>query len=96
MQVFFKVPVQIRQESGRYIASCFLVDNLCEGSNKHEVLEDLTVAVQSFMTTCAQERAIDALLHRHDLRLPEKGEELATGRYIDIAIQLKVPALGPR
>lgn len=92
MQVFFKVPVQIREENGRYIASCFLVDTHCEGPTKHEALETLTEAVHSFMTSCARDRTLDAMLRRHDLRLPDEGDELATGRYIDVSIQLKLPA----
>lgn len=94
MQVYFKVPVQIREEGGRFFASCFLVDVHCEGPTKFEALEDLTKVVQSFVTSCAKDRALDAVLHRHDLRLPDARDELATGRYIDVSIQLKIPALG--
>lgn len=91
MQVYFKVPVQIGEENGRYLASCFLVDTPSEGATKHEALETLTKAVHSLMTSCARDRALDAMFHRHDLRLPEQGDELATGRYIDVSIQLKIP-----
>jgi len=90
MQMFFKVPVDIRQEDGRFVASCFLLDTEHEGPNKHETLESLTIAVQSYMTSCCAERSIDAVLHRYDLRLPEPGDELVTGHYIDVSVLLKM------
>ena len=92
MDMYFKVPVQIGQKDGRYIAKCFLVDLPSEGPTKHEALEALTEAVQSLVTSCAKDRSLDAMLHRHDLRLPDQGDELATGRYIDVSIRLKIPA----
>ena len=92
MQVYFKVPVQIGEENGRYLASCFLVDTPSEGPTKHDALESLTTAVHSLMISSARDRALDAILHRHDLRIPDQGDELATGRYIDVSIQLKIPA----
>lgn len=96
MQVYFKVPVEIKEKDGRYIASCFLVDTHSEGPTKHEALDALTEAVHTFMTTSARKRELDSILHRHDLRLPDQGEELATGRYIDVSIQLKIPAQTPK
>ena len=92
MQMFFKVPVEIRQQDGRFIASCFLLDTHHEGANKHETLVALTNALQAFMTSCCGDRAIDAVLHRHDLRLPNVEDELRTGRYVDVSILLKIPA----
>jgi hypothetical protein len=93
LQIYFKVPVEVRREDGRFVASCFLLDTLHEGPNKHETLVALTDAVQAFMTARCNDRAVDDMLHQHDLRLPEAGDELVTGHYIDVAIQLKIPAL---
>lgn len=90
--MFFKLPVEIRQEDGRFVASCFLLDTPQEGPNKHETLAALTNAVQSYMTSCCGDRAIDAVLHRHDICLPDAGEELKTGHYIDVEVLLKIPA----
>lgn len=92
MQVYFKVPVEVREENGRFIASCFLLESTHEGPNKHEALEALTNAVQTFMTACCGERTMDAVLHRHDLRLPDDGDEIHTGRFVDASILLKLPA----
>jgi hypothetical protein len=92
MQMFFKVPVEIRKVDGGFVASCFLVDAPQEGPNKHETLVALTNVVQEYVTSCCGDRAIDAMLHRHDLRLPEAGDELKTGHYIDVSILLKIPA----
>jgi hypothetical protein len=39
MQVFFKVPVEISEEGGRFVVSCFLLDGQHEGPNKHETLQ---------------------------------------------------------
>lgn len=94
MQMFFKVPVEIRQVGERFVASCFLLDAHHEGPNKHETLVALTNAVQAFMTSCCDDRAIDAMIRRHDLRVPEIGDELTTGHYIDVSILLKAPAAG--
>jgi hypothetical protein len=93
LQIYFKVPVEVRKEDGRFVASCFLVDSLHEGPNKHETLAALTDTVQAFMTRCCNDRALDDVLHQHDLRLPDPGDELVTGHYIDVSIQLKTPAL---
>ena len=93
LQIYFKVPVEVRKEGGRFVASCFLLDTRHEGTNKQETLAALTDAVQAFMTTRCKDRTVDAVLRQHDLRLPEPADELVTGHYIDIAIALKIPAL---
>lgn len=93
LQIYFKVPVEVRKDGGRFVASCFLLDTLHEGPNKQEALAALTDAVQAYMTACCKNRAVDAVIHKHDLRLPDAGDELVTGHYIDIAIALKIPAL---
>jgi hypothetical protein len=93
LQIYFKVPVEIRKENGSFVASCFLLDSQHAASNKHEALVALTDAVQAFMTTCCDRRAIDDVLREHDLRRPDAGEELVTGHYVDVSIQLKIPAL---
>ena len=93
LQIYFKVPVEVRREDGRFIASCFLLDSTQEGPSKHETLAALTDAVQQYMTACCNDRTIDDLLHRHNLHLPGDNEELVTGHYIDVAIQLKIPGL---
>ena len=38
-------------------------------------------------------RTVDEVLHQHDLSLPHPDEELVTGRYIDVSVMLKIPAL---
>ena len=93
LQIYFKVPVEVRREDGRFVASCFLLDTRHEGPNKHETLVALTDAVQTFMTERCNARAVDDMLHQHDLHVPDEGEELVTGHYIDVAVNLKIPAL---
>jgi hypothetical protein len=93
LQIYFKVPVEIRKKNGRYVASCFLLDIVQEGANKQETLAALTDAVQLFVTACCGSRELDEMLRRHDLRLPEVGDEMVTGHYIDVAVALKIPKL---
>jgi hypothetical protein len=93
LQIYFKVPVEVRREEGRFVASCFLLDTLHEGPNKHGALAALTDAVQAYMSACCDARALDEVLQQHDLRLPAAEDELVTGHYIDVSVQLKIPAL---
>lgn len=95
MHIVFKVPVDIEQIDGRFIASCFLLDTRHEGLTKHETLVALTGAVQSLLTSSCADRAIDAMLRRHDIRLPDAGDELETGHYIDVTVRLKITTPHP-
>ena len=89
--MYLKVPVRVRPENGRFVSSCFLLDQPQEGPTKHAALEALTNAVQSFMTSCYRDRRIDSLLHEHDLRLLNVGDEITSGRYIDVSVMLRAP-----
>ena len=89
--MYLKVPVHVRPENGRFISSCFLLDQPQEGPTKHAALEALTHAAQSFMTSCCKDRRVDALLHEHDLRVLNAGEEITSGRYIDVSVMLRAP-----
>jgi hypothetical protein len=93
LQVYFKVPVEVRGENGAFVASCFLLSTTCSGPTKHEALDALTAAVQGFLSAQCAGRTLDEVLRRHDLRLPHPDEELVTGRYIDVSVMLKIPAL---
>lgn len=93
LQVYFKVPVEVRDENGSFVASCFLLSTTCAGATKHEALDLLTAAVQDFLAAQCAGRTVDEVLHQHDLSLPHPDEELVTGRYIDVSVMLKIPAL---
>ncbi len=93
LHVYFKVPVEVRDENGRFVASCFLLPATCDGETKFEAISALTEVVRIFLTAQCTGRTLDDVLHRHDLQLPHPHEELVTGRYIDIAVQLKIPGL---
>ena len=93
LQIYFKVPVDVRKDEGGFVASCFLLESQHAAPNKHEALVALTDAVQTFMTSCCDRRVVDDVLRQHDLRLSDAGEAVVTGHYIDVAIQLKIPAL---
>jgi hypothetical protein len=91
LQIFFKVPVEVWQEDDCYFSSCFLLDTVHTGPNKHESLMALTDAVQGFMTICCNNRAVDDVMRQHGLCEPSADDEMATGNYIDISIRLKIP-----
>jgi hypothetical protein len=93
LQVYFKVPADVQGEEGRFVASCFLLTATCTGATKHEALSALTEAVQAFLAQQCAGRTLDDVLRRHNLHLPHPDEELVTGRYIDVSVLLKIPAL---
>jgi hypothetical protein len=49
--------------------------------------------VQAFLAQQCAGRTLDDVLRRHNLHLPHPDEELVTGRYIDVSVLLKIPAL---
>ena len=67
VQICVKVPVEIRNEDGRIITSCFLLDTAQQGSNKPAALDALTDAVRSFLISCFDNGSIDRMLYDHDL-----------------------------
>lgn len=89
VNVYMKLPTMVRVENGRYVASCFLLDQSYEGATKHDALDALTKAAQAYITLCYQERRLDALLQAHDLQVQSAGEDVTSGRYIDVAVILK-------
>lgn len=93
LQVYFKIPADVRGEQGCFVASCFLLKATCTGATKHEALDALTAAVQAFLAQQCAGRTLDDVLRQHDLRLPHPDEELVSGRYIDVAVLLTIPAL---
>ena len=89
--MYLKVPVRVQPENGRFISSCFLLDQPQAGPTKHAALEALTKALQSYMTSCYRDRRIDTLLHEHDLCVLNVGDEITSARYIDVSVVLRAP-----
>jgi hypothetical protein len=93
LQIYFKVPVEVRRDEGGFVASCFLLDDRFKGATKHDALMALTADVQELMTARCSARMLDALLRQYDLHVPDPNEELVSGHYIDVAVQLKIPGM---
>jgi len=92
IRVSLRVPVDVREENGRYVASCFLLDSHQEATSKHDAIENMANAVQSHMSSRFNDRAIDALLRDHALDAQHGRSEVEGGPYIDISIMLKAGA----
>ncbi len=91
IRVSVKVPVEVRQENGRFIATCFLLSSSHDAPSKHGALENLAGAVQALMFSRFKDRDIDRLLQDHDLRAHLASNGIAGGSYIDVSVTLKAP-----
>ena len=88
VHISVKVPVEIRNEDGRIVTSCFLLDTPQEGSNKSDALDALTDAVRSFLISCFGNGSIDRMLHDHELCPQDVRSGVIDGRYIEISLTL--------
>lgn len=88
VQIFVKVPVEIRNEDGRIVTSCFLLDTAQEGSNKPAALDALTDAVRSFLISCFDNGSVDRMLHDHDLCAHDVRSSIIDGHYIEVSLTL--------
>ena len=88
VHISVKLPVEIRNEEGRIVASCFLLDTSQEGSNKHDALDALTDAVRSFLISCFGIGSIDRMLHDHELCPQDVRGGVMDGRYIEVSLTL--------
>ena len=88
VHITVKVPVEIRNEDGRIVTSCFLLDTPQEGSNKHDALDALTDAVRSFLISCFGNGSIDRMLQDHELCPQDVRSGVMDGRYIEVSLTL--------
>ena len=91
LRVSFRVPVEVRQENGRYIATCFLLDVQREAPSKHEALEGMVKAVQLHLYSRFKDRTIDSLLRDHDLEAQPAPGGIEGSSYVDVSVMLKAP-----
>jgi hypothetical protein len=92
IRVSFRVPVKVRQENDRFIATCFLLESLQEAGNKHDAIENMAIAVQLKMFSRFNNRAVDAFLRDHEFDAQNERSEIEGGPYIDVSIMLKAGA----
>ncbi len=92
VHISVKLPVNIRNEDGRIVTSCFLLDTPQEGLNKPDALDALTDAVRSFLISCFENGTIDRMLHDHELCPQDVASSVIEGRYIEVSLMLKAPA----
>ena len=89
LEVNFKVPARVRQENGRFIATCFLVDSPFDAPSKDEALARLSAAVRLCMAEVIDARTFDEMLARHELRAHGRNETFEAGPYIEVAVALR-------
>ncbi|MGC2519401.1 MAG: hypothetical protein WA373_09895 [Burkholderiales bacterium] len=92
IRVSFRVPVEVRQENGRFIATCFLLDSRQEATSKHDAIENMANAIQLQMFSRFRDRAIDTFLHDHGLDAHDESSGIEGGPYVDVSIMLKADA----
>ena len=92
IRVSFRVPVEVRQEDGRFIVTCFLLESRQEATSKHDAIENMAIAVQLKMFSRFNNRAIDALLRDHELDARHDSSGIEGGPYVDVSIMLKAGA----
>ena len=88
VHISVRVPVEIRNEDGRIVTSCFLLDTPQKGSNKHDTLNALTDAVRSFLISSFGNGSIDRMLHDHELCPQDARSSVIDGRYIEVSLTL--------
>lgn len=88
VHITVKVPVEIRNEDGRIVTSCFLLDTPQAGLNKHDALDALTDAVRSLLISCFDNGSIDRMLHDHELCPQDVRSDVIDGRYIEVSLTL--------
>jgi len=88
VHISVRVPVEIRNEEGHIVTSCFLLDTPQEGSNKHDALDALTDAVRSFLISSFGNGSIDRMLHDHKLCPQDVQSGVIDGRYIEVSLTL--------
>lgn len=91
VQVSLRLPVEVRQENERFIATCFLLDLYQEAPSKHDVLQRLTNAVQSQLYLHFKDRVFDSLLDVHGLKAQQELGGIEAGPYIDVSVILNTP-----
>jgi hypothetical protein len=92
IRVSFRVPVEVRQENGRFITTCFLLESRHEAASKHDAIENMAIAVQLHMYSRFNNRRFDALLRDHALDAQNERSEIEGGPYVDVSIMLKAGA----
>ena len=91
IRVSLRVPVEIRQENSRFIATCFLLDFPQEAPSKHGVIERIANAVQMYLLSRFNDRTIDTFLDYHDLDVQQVSSGIVEyGPYIDVSVMLEV------
>ena len=92
MRVSFRVPVEVRQENGHFIATCFLLESRQVAASKHDAIENMAIAVQLKMFARFNNRAVDAFLRDHEFDAQHESSGIEGGPYIDVSIMLKAGA----
>jgi hypothetical protein len=89
LRVTFKAPVEVCEERGNFIATCYLLDARYEAPSKHAALERVAEAVQSLMSLRLRDGTLDTFLREHRLGVQNAPDGISGGPYIEVAVMLK-------
>jgi hypothetical protein len=89
LRVSFRVPVEVRGEDGKFVATCYLLDAPREAPSKDAVIRHVADAVRSLLYLRLRDRTLDAFLREHDLSVHEAVEGIQPGSYIDVTVSLR-------
>jgi hypothetical protein len=92
IRVSFRVPVEVREENGRFIVTCFLLESPQEAASKHAAIDNMANAVQLQMFSRFNDRAVDAFLRDHEFDAQHESGGIEGRPYIDVSIMLKAGA----
>lgn len=80
--------MEIRDEDGRIVTSCFLLNAPQEGASKPDALGALADAVRSFLILRFSDGSVDRMLHDHELFPQDVSSGVIDGRYIEVSLTL--------
>lgn len=87
-----QVSVNVRRDGRRYVASCPPLDVVSQGDSEHKALENLTEAIQLFITTCFEIGTLHTVLTQSGFIRVDKPRASRTEqeRTLDVPLPLLV------
>lgn len=87
------MPVEVRSEDGKFVATCYLLDAPRQAPSKDAVIRQVADAVRSLLYLHFKDRTFDAFLREHDLSPQEAAAGIQPGSYIDVTVSLRAAEL---
>jgi len=86
-----ELPVEVKREGGRYIASCPLLDVCSQGLTRRKALENLGEALHLFIRSCYERGTLTRVLKASGF-VPSKAPGRTPRHTIRVPIPFAVPA----